>query len=92
MSRKRLLLGFVSGISFLRYEARFLNLQWEMFTNKSGISPLSSSIIASGVTEVDKEFHNTSSILSTFAVSMFLLGYAVSDTFESDFSVLTIYR
>jgi hypothetical protein len=55
--RKWLVLGFVSGVSFL--------------------SPLCSSVVAPGITFMDAEFHNTSSILSTFTVSIFLLGFAV---------------
>ncbi|QSZ33575.1 hypothetical protein DSL72_005143 [Monilinia vaccinii-corymbosi] len=41
------------------------------------ISPLASSMFAPGVTFADKEFHNTSLILSSFTVSIFVLGYVV---------------
>ena len=38
------------------------------------ISPLASSIFAPGVGFMDKDFHNTSSLLSSFVVSVFVLG------------------
>ncbi|PQE19069.1 MFS multidrug transporter protein [Rutstroemia sp. NJR-2017a BBW] len=41
------------------------------------LSPLSSSIVAPGITLMNAEFKNTSSILSTFVVSIFILGFAV---------------
>lgn len=41
------------------------------------ISPLASSMFAPGVTFADKEFHNTSGLLSSFTVSIFVLGYVV---------------
>ncbi|KAF5874111.1 putative mfs multidrug transporter protein [Botrytis fragariae] len=41
------------------------------------ISPLASSMFAPGVTFADKEFHNSSLILSSFTVSIFVLGYVV---------------
>ncbi|KAL3442846.1 MFS general substrate transporter [Aspergillus insuetus] len=56
-SRKWLLLGFVSCITFL--------------------SPLASSINAPGVPLMNQEFYNTSSILSSLVVSIFVLGFAV---------------
>lgn len=56
-SRKWLLLGLLSGITF--------------------ISPLSSSIFAPAVRFMDVEFHNTSLILSSLTVSIFVFGYVV---------------
>ncbi|KAM3068583.1 hypothetical protein ACMFMG_011112 [Clarireedia jacksonii] len=41
------------------------------------LSPLSSSIVAPGITLMNADFENTSSILSTFVVSIFILGFAV---------------
>ncbi|APA05366.1 hypothetical protein sscle_01g001360 [Sclerotinia sclerotiorum 1980 UF-70] len=41
------------------------------------ISPLASSMFAPGVTFADRDFHNTSLILSSFTVSIFVLGYVV---------------
>ena len=38
------------------------------------VSPLASSIFAPGVEFMDKDFHNTSSLLSSFVVSVFVLG------------------
>ena len=35
-------------------------------------------MFAPGVSYMDEEFHNTSSILSAFTVSVYVLGYAVS--------------
>lgn len=55
--RKWMVLGFVSGITFL--------------------SPLSSSVVAPGISFMDADFHNTSSILSTFTVSIFIFGFAI---------------
>jgi len=72
--RKSMLLGFVSGIAFLRYDSQ---PGWRSVTNKMS-SPLSSSIIAPGISFMNKEFHNTSEILTTFTVSIFVLGFAVS--------------
>jgi hypothetical protein len=43
------------------------------------LSPLASSIFAPGVTFVNKEFGNTSAILSAFSVSVFILGFSVSN-------------
>ncbi len=76
-----MLLGFVSAISFLRYEMDPPEVTAGC-VHKSNISPLSSSIIAPGISEVDDEFHNSSAILSTLAVSRFVLGFAVSATIE----------
>jgi hypothetical protein len=45
------------------------------------ISPLCSSVIAPGISFMNAEFHNTSSILSTLTVSIFILGFAVSDVY-----------
>jgi uncharacterized membrane protein YciS (DUF1049 family) len=38
---------------------------------------LCSSVIAPGISFMNAEFHNTSSILSTLTVSIFILGFAV---------------
>lgn len=40
------------------------------------LSPLASSIFAPGIPFVDAEFHNTSQILGSFAVSVYILGFA----------------
>ncbi|OBT59771.1 hypothetical protein VE03_10759, partial [Pseudogymnoascus sp. 23342-1-I1] len=50
------------------------------------ISPLASSMFAPGVSFMDKEFHNTSTILSAFCVSVFVLGYAVGPLLLSPLS------
>ncbi|PQE10896.1 MFS multidrug transporter protein [Rutstroemia sp. NJR-2017a WRK4] len=66
--KKWLMLACVSLITFLRY------------TNSPkhwSYNPLSSSIVAPGITLMNAEFKNTSSILSTFVVSIFVLGFAV---------------
>jgi hypothetical protein len=85
-----MLLGFVSAISFLRYEINPPKVTVECIY-KPGVSPLSSSIIADGISEVDEEFHNASTVLSTHTVSLFLLGFAVSATLEFEYCVLTIH-
>lgn len=41
------------------------------------ISPLASSMFAPGVSFMDETFHNTSEILSSLTVSIFVLGYCV---------------
>ncbi len=41
------------------------------------VSPLASSMFAPGITFVDTEFHNTSTILASLAVSIFVLGFAL---------------
>ncbi|OBT45420.1 hypothetical protein VE00_04573 [Pseudogymnoascus sp. WSF 3629] len=50
------------------------------------ISPLASSMFAPGVSFMNKEFHNTSTILSAFCVSVFVLGYAVGPLLLSPLS------
>ncbi|PYI12698.1 MFS general substrate transporter [Aspergillus sclerotiicarbonarius CBS 121057] len=55
--RKWLILGLVSGITFL--------------------SPFTSSMPAPGMSFIDQEFGTTSEILTSFAVSVFVLGFAV---------------
>ena len=50
------------------------------------ISPLASSIFASGVSFMDKDFHNTSGILSSLSVSIFVLGYVVGPLFLAPIS------
>ena len=41
------------------------------------LSPLASSILAPGVTIVNADFHNTSQLLGSFAISVYILGFAV---------------
>lgn len=48
------------------------------------LAPLTSSIFAPGVGFMSKDFHNTSEILGAFAVSVFVLGFAVSDEINYD--------
>ena len=43
------------------------------------LCPLTSSIFAPAVGFMSADFHNTSEILGAFAVSVFVLGFAVSD-------------
>lgn len=50
------------------------------------LSPLASSMFAPGVGFVSKEFNNTSAILASFAVSVFVLGFAVGPLFLSPLS------
>ncbi|THV46811.1 hypothetical protein BGAL_0358g00100 [Botrytis galanthina] len=53
--------------------------KWLMLASVSLItflSPLSSSIVAPGITLMNKEFGTTSDILDTFVVSMFIFGFA----------------
>ncbi|KAL3479574.1 MFS general substrate transporter [Aspergillus californicus] len=50
------------------------------------LSPLTSSISAPGVQFVDDEFHVTSGLLSSFSVSIFVLGFAVGPLFLSPLS------
>jgi multidrug resistance protein len=56
-SRKWLLLGLISSITF--------------------ISPLASSMFAPGVSFMDETFHNTSLLLSSLSVSIYVLGYVI---------------
>lgn len=42
------------------------------------LSPLASSIFAPGIPFVNADFHNTSQLLGSFAVSVYILGFAVS--------------
>ncbi|QKX55433.1 uncharacterized protein TRUGW13939_02526 [Talaromyces rugulosus] len=41
------------------------------------LSPLASSMNAPGISIMDAEFHNSSTVLSSFAVSVFVLGFSV---------------
>ncbi|PVI08568.1 MFS general substrate transporter [Periconia macrospinosa] len=50
------------------------------------LSPLASSMFAPGVGFVNKEFHNTSAMVASFAVSVFVLGFAVGPLFLSPLS------
>jgi multidrug resistance protein len=50
------------------------------------ISPLASSMFAPGVTFMNKEFNNTSTILTSFSVSVFVLGYAIGPILLSPLS------
>lgn len=100
--RKWMLLGFVSGITFLRcvifrrelfvFRGRSLVVDGRreeiVGERESGIdlanemySPLSSSVVAPGISFMDADFHNTSSILSALTVSIFLLGFAVCSSY-----------
>jgi len=50
------------------------------------ISPLASSMFAPGVSFMNEEFGNTSTLLSVFSVSVFVLGYAVGPLLLSPLS------
>ncbi|KAF2637006.1 MFS general substrate transporter [Massarina eburnea CBS 473.64] len=50
------------------------------------LSPLTSSIFAPAVPFVDEEFHNTSAILGSLSVSIFILGFAIGPLFFSPLS------
>ena len=50
------------------------------------ISPLASSMFAPGVSFMDEDFHNTSTLLSAMSVSIFVLGYAVGPLFLAPIS------
>ncbi|TAQ83061.1 hypothetical protein B7494_g8615 [Chlorociboria aeruginascens] len=56
------------------------NRKWLLIALLSSItflSPLASSMFAPGVSFMDVDFHNTSTILSSLSVSIFVLGYVV---------------
>ncbi|KIW97585.1 uncharacterized protein Z519_01169 [Cladophialophora bantiana CBS 173.52] len=50
------------------------------------ISPFASSVFAPAVRFADVEFHNNSTLLSTFVVSAYVLGYAIGPLFLSPLS------
>ncbi|KAF1996896.1 MFS general substrate transporter [Amniculicola lignicola CBS 123094] len=50
------------------------------------LSPLASSIFAPGVTFVSQEFNNTSQILASFSVSVFVMGFSIGPLFLSPLS------
>ncbi|KAL1604582.1 hypothetical protein SLS59_003777 [Nothophoma quercina] len=50
------------------------------------LSPLASSIFAPGIPFVNAAFHNTSELLGSFAVSVYVLGFAVGPLFLSPLS------
>ncbi|KAJ4403891.1 hypothetical protein N0V91_006193 [Didymella pomorum] len=50
------------------------------------LSPLASSIFAPGIPFVNADFHNTSQLLGSFAVSVYVLGFAVGPLFLSPLS------
>lgn len=48
------------------------------------LSPFASSVFAPAVADADRTFHNTSSILSSLAVTSYLFGYSVSKPLDSN--------
>jgi MFS family permease len=52
------------------------------------LTPFASSILAPGIGTVNKEFHNTNSIIGTMTVSIYLLGYVVGPLFLAPLSEL----
>jgi multidrug resistance protein len=50
------------------------------------ISPLASSMFAPGVSFMDKDFHNSDTIISALTVSIYVLGYVVGPLFLSPLS------
>lgn len=44
------------------------------------LSPFASSIFAPGIPFVNADFHNTSELLGAFSISVFVLGFCVSNT------------
>ncbi|ETI29614.1 hypothetical protein G647_02067 [Cladophialophora carrionii CBS 160.54] len=50
------------------------------------ISPFASSVFAPAASFMSKDFHNTSTISTTFAVSVYVLGYAIGPLFFSPLS------
>ncbi|PWO30624.1 AraJ, Arabinose efflux permease [Pyrenophora tritici-repentis] len=50
------------------------------------VSPLASSIFAPGIPFVNSDFHNTSQLLGSFAVSVYVLGFALGPLFLSPLS------
>lgn len=50
------------------------------------LSPLASSIFAPGIPFVNADFHNTSQLLGSFAVSVYVLGFAIGPLFLSPLS------
>ncbi|OAK98993.1 MFS general substrate transporter [Phaeosphaeriaceae sp. SRC1lsM3a] len=50
------------------------------------LSPLASSIVAPGVPFISADFHNTSQLLGSFAVSIYVLGFAIGPLFLSPLS------
>jgi hypothetical protein len=53
------------------------------------LSPLCSSVVAPGIPIMNEEFHNTSSVLSTLTVSIFVLGFVVCINFPPLISART---
>lgn len=52
----------------------------------STITPFASLIFAPSVSFIDADFHNTSTILSSFSVSIFVLGFVIGPLFLSPLS------
>jgi multidrug resistance protein len=50
------------------------------------LSPLASSIFAPGIPFVNADFHNTSQLLGSFSVSVYVLGFAIGPLFLSPLS------
>ncbi|TGO13042.1 hypothetical protein BTUL_0078g00510 [Botrytis tulipae] len=60
------------------------NRKWALLAQITAItfvSPLSSTIFAPGATFMDKDFHNSNSLLSSFTVSVYILGYVLGPLF-----------
>lgn len=51
------------------------------------LSPLASSIFAPGIPFVNADFGNESQVLGSFAVSVYVLGFAVSNTYSAFFAI-----
>ncbi|KAB8290235.1 hypothetical protein EYC80_011103 [Monilinia laxa] len=62
------------------------NRKWALLAQITAItfvSPLSSTIFAPGATFMDKDFHNSNSLLSSFTVSVYILGYVLGPLFTA---------
>lgn len=70
----------------LNFPARRKWMLLSLLASITFISPLASSMFAPGVSFMDADFHNTSTILSALAVSIFVLGYAVGPLLLSPLS------
>ncbi len=79
--RKWTILGLMSCMTLIRFVCNHQKaFQYSLRRSPAVLcscSPFASSVFAPAVSFMDEDFHNTSTTLSSFAVSVYVLGYAV---------------
>lgn len=79
------IISLVSALTFLRFVRCRASLVW-LYWRTDILSALSSSIFAPGIPQVLEDFESTSSMLGSFTVSIFVIGYGVGPLFIAPLS------